>query len=250
MAISKLIFNGVTQMDVTGTTAVVSDVAQGKKFILIDGTEGTGTGSGGGGGGSVTQDQDGYIVLPSTGGGGSPSATQHEIYFEFSDSTDTTITAWYDGTFISDAITATTPTTYGGKTVTLAQLDGVTWFNPSAIPIGVQLIDYSAATNNYVIDSSGAVVPEQWYSVSDYTPIASGMTFTFSGCRWFYASYYDSSKDLISVFYINTYTTQSPYDSNIGDGTLSSGIPANAAYIRISSIGNPDEHELSLIRTA
>lgn len=105
MAISKLIFNGVTQMDVTGTTAVVSDVTQGKKFILIDGTEGTGTGSGGG-----------------------PSATQHEIYFEFSDSTNTTINAWYDDSFISDAITATIPETYGQKTVTLAQLDGVTWY--------------------------------------------------------------------------------------------------------------------------
>lgn len=60
--------------------------------------------------------------------GGGTSATEHDIYFEFSDSTNTTITAYYDSTFISDAITATTPTTYGGKTVTLAQLDGVAWY--------------------------------------------------------------------------------------------------------------------------
>lgn len=80
------------------------------------------------------------VTLPQTGGGtvtfyenGSPSATQHTIYFEFSDSTNTTINAWYDDSFISNAITATTPTTYGGKTVTLAQLDSVTWYeyNPS-----------------------------------------------------------------------------------------------------------------------
>lgn len=43
MAISKLILNGVTQMDVTSTTAVANDVAQGKNFILANGTIGTGT---------------------------------------------------------------------------------------------------------------------------------------------------------------------------------------------------------------
>lgn len=67
----------------------------------------------------------------SGGGGGTPSQTQHSIYFEFSDSTDTTITGYWNDSFISDAITATTPTTYGQKTVMLAQLDGTTWY-PSA----------------------------------------------------------------------------------------------------------------------
>lgn len=81
-------------------------------------------------GGYVTQDQDGYIVLPSTGGGG-PSATQHTIYFEFTDETDATINAWYDSSFISDAIRATEPTTYGQKTVDTASLDGVEWYHRS-----------------------------------------------------------------------------------------------------------------------
>lgn len=45
--ISKLILNGVTQMDVTDTTATVSDVASGKVFTQVDGTTGTGTASGG-----------------------------------------------------------------------------------------------------------------------------------------------------------------------------------------------------------
>lgn len=49
MAISKIILNGVTQMDVTNITATEADVAQGKTFLLADGTIGTGTGSGGGG---------------------------------------------------------------------------------------------------------------------------------------------------------------------------------------------------------
>jgi len=55
MAISKIIYQASASatpevwMDVTGTTATVSDVASGKKFILANGTEGTGTASGGGG---------------------------------------------------------------------------------------------------------------------------------------------------------------------------------------------------------
>lgn len=50
MAISKIILNNVTQMDVTNITATEADVALGKTFLLADGTLGTGTGSGGGSG--------------------------------------------------------------------------------------------------------------------------------------------------------------------------------------------------------
>ena len=185
-------------------------------------------------------------------GGGTPSQTQHTIYWEYSDGTNETEVGYWNGTFVGDAIEATKPSTHNNKTVTLAQLDNrEPWYEPANIPIGVQLIDFSKVTNDYVINSSGQVVAEQWYSVSDYTPIASGMTFSFSGCRWFYAAFYDSSKTYISSFYIYSYTTQSSYNSNIGDGTMPGNqIPANAAYIRISSVGSPDEHELSLIRTA
>lgn len=197
--------------------------------------------------GSTSDDLATLIGSIQTGGGG---GTAHTIYFEFSDGTDTTLVGYWDSSFISSAITATTPSTYGGKTVTLAELDGVAWYEPAAIPIGVELIDFSKVTNDYVINSSGQVVAEQWYSVSDYTPIASGMTFSFSGCRWFYGAFYDSEKTLITSFYIYNYTSQSSYNSNIGAGVLSTGIPANAAYIRITSVGSPDEHVLSLIRTA
>ena len=76
------------------------------------------------------------VDLPKTGGGtvrfyengASPSATQHTILFEFEDTTTASITAYYDSAFISDAIKATTPTSYGGKTVQEASLDNYVWY--------------------------------------------------------------------------------------------------------------------------
>ena len=58
-----------TFTDTTPTTASASDVSQGKYFFTASGVLTLGTGTGGG---SVTQDQDGFIVLPPDGGG-SPS---------------------------------------------------------------------------------------------------------------------------------------------------------------------------------
>lgn len=76
------------------------------------------------------------IDLPQTGGGtvrfyengGTPSATAHTILFEFEDTTSTSITAYWDSSFISDAIRATVPTTYDSKTVQEASLDGTAWY--------------------------------------------------------------------------------------------------------------------------
>lgn len=204
-----------------------------------------------GGGGSVTQDQDGYIVLPSTGGGGSPSATQHTIHLEFSDSTDTTINAWYDSSFISDAITATTPTTYNNKTVTLAQLDGTTWYEPRNIPLNTQLIDFTKIVDGYVIDgSTGEEITSQWSCCSDYTVIDPTMTFDYIGYRWYYIGFYDASKTFISSIYM-AYASGT-LSGDYLHGTLSgSDIPSNAMYIRISTNPtNPSSTQLSLIRTA
>ena len=43
MAVSKVVIDGVTKIDLTGDTAVEADVASGKTFHKADGTTGTGT---------------------------------------------------------------------------------------------------------------------------------------------------------------------------------------------------------------
>lgn len=119
------------------------------------------------------------VYLPETGtgneitfslGGGTPSATAHTIYFEFSDGTDTTITAYWDGTFISDAIRATTPKTYGNKTVTLAQLDGVTWYSFGPTERWETMFDGDI---NWMHEDNGDY-PYCWISSLGNTPITVG----------------------------------------------------------------------------
>lgn len=97
----------ITALDISDTTAIASVVQSPYWFYTANGVKTQGTAS----------------------GGGSPSSTAHTVYFEFSDNTNTTLTIYYDDAFTGGAITATTPTSYGNKTVTLAQLDGVTWYD-------------------------------------------------------------------------------------------------------------------------
>ena len=72
--------------DATITTAVESDVAQGKVFVKADGSQGTGTATGGGGidPGQVYQDANGYLVLDDDPGSNiiveALSATQNGTY--------------------------------------------------------------------------------------------------------------------------------------------------------------------------
>ena len=218
--------DGTTLLDLSqDTVTLASHIMAGYVGHLANGEQVTGTGQGG------------------------PSATAHTIYFEFSDGTDTTLTGYWDSTFISDAIKATTPTTYGQKTVTLAELDGVAWYEPAAIPLNTQLIDFAAVKNDYIINASGEEEYYQWTSVSDYTRIDPSMTFTFKGYQWFYIGFYDASKNPISTIFIND--NKDSLTGEIATGTLTPAkIPSNAVYVRIDSLYNPDSSELSLIRTA
>lgn len=201
-----------------------------------------------------------YVDLPKSGGGtarfseggGTPSTTSHTIYFEFSDETDATITAYYDSSFISDAIRATTPTTYDSKTVTLAQLDGVTWYEVSGdIPLNTELVDYSAVRTGYVVGDSGAIeAGESWECVTDYLPIDSSMTFTFKMRDWYAFGLYDANKNAVQVY--NAHDIADSTVNDIATGTLnSSRIPSTAKYVVL--VGNPynlSSNNLSLIRTA
>lgn len=127
------------------------------------------------------------VDLPKTGGGtvrfyengGTPSATQHNILFEFEDETSTSITAYYDSTFISDAITATTPTEYGGKTVNSASLDGVAWYTK---PVGTWETIYDGQGN------LEADTPYPYFWISELAdvmiPIGSVWRITFDGTSY------------------------------------------------------------------
>ena len=159
--------------DVTGTTAIASDVASGKYFFTASGTLTLGTATGGSGGGSVSQDANGYIVLPSTGsgGGGGGSATQHTIHLEFSDSSDTDISAYYDDSLIGTMITAYEPNTwtYSSKIVVVAELDGVEWYNKT-----VTWTTLFSGTAN-----ANADTPYNYFWVSDLSS-----TYPTAGSAW------------------------------------------------------------------
>lgn len=217
----------ITALDISDTTAVASDVAQGKYFYTAQGIKTAGTGS-----------------------GGSPSATQHTIYFEFSDSTNTTITAYWDDSFISNSITATTPTTYGGKTVTLAQLDGVTWYEPASIPLNTQLIDFASVRTGYTIDDNGDIISsDAWNCVTDYTAIESTMTFSFKCRQYASIGFYDSGKNAIGT--VQADSIKDSATDYVASGSLTpSIIPIGARYVAMVGHTYGVSDTLSLIRTA
>lgn len=239
--------DGTTVIDISDTTASASDVASGKYFYTAAGAKTAGTGTGGSGTITITD------ITNTTGTTAQIEnviATHHVIHLEFTDSTDTDIDVYYDDALIGTMITAYDPVTYDNKTVSLAQLDGVTWYEPSIIPVGVQLIDYTKCSSNTAINSQGQAVTQEWYYASDYTPIETGMSFSYRAGIWFYIGFYDSSKSVIGTMYVYQYATQDPNDTNTGYGNISgANIPAGTKYLRLSGT-YPDSSHMSLIRTA
>ena len=63
--------DGTSLIDISDTTATADKILTGYTAYGADGSKLTGTASAGG---SVTQDQDGFIILPTTGGGGGGSS--------------------------------------------------------------------------------------------------------------------------------------------------------------------------------
>lgn len=118
MPINKVVYGSTTLLDLTDSTLSSADqLMQGVTAYDRTGTKLTGTGTSGGG--SVTQDQDGYIVLPDTGGGGGggSSGLDYETgSFTVAEATDTaTITfskAHSDPPMFFNVVDATG--TYGG----------------------------------------------------------------------------------------------------------------------------------------
>ena len=90
--------------DCSVVTATAEDVADGKTFVASDGTITVGTSTGGG---SVTQDAQGYIVLPSQGGGSSSGLSIATLTFtvnEYIPGTSDPIGTNLNGPFINEAV--------------------------------------------------------------------------------------------------------------------------------------------------
>ncbi len=171
MAISKIILNGVTQIDLTQDTVnannlIAPNTAHGAngesitgiatsgsstlttKTITLNGTYSANNDSVDGynsvtvnvqNGASMAEVSNTYgtEIVISSAQGATPSVTRHTLYFEYEDKTTETEYIYYDDTLVGTAITATTPTTRNSKTVTSAQLDGVEWYSytpPTPIP--------------------------------------------------------------------------------------------------------------------
>lgn len=251
MAVNKVQYGGTTLIDLTADTLTSpSQLAEGIVAHDRAGNVITGTASGGTSAISVVDTLDSH-------GGTIRTITALDI-------SDTTAVAGdvASGKYFYTADgTKTQGTASGGGSVTVtdeANATGITCVittggspAPSGIPLNTQLIDFTAITNNYAINSSGQAVAEQWYSVSDYTEIDPSMTFSYSGCYWFYIGFYDASKNTISALSMMNDATQRSGDTNYCDGTLTPAkIPSTAKYVRITSTMNPDSTILSLIRTA
>ena len=190
------------------------------------------------------------VVNVSSGGGSTPSATKHTIHFDFSDETDTDIDVYYDDALLATMIQEYTPVTYGQKTVTLAQLDGVAWYEPTNIPLNTQLIDYNAVLTGYTIGNDGNVTAsDAWNCVTDYIPINPTMTFSFKCEQYAMIGFYNTQKNPIRAVEVDNIKDSA--EDYVASGYLTpSIIPLGTAYVVLRGNSYGIENTLSLIRTA
>ena len=144
--------------DVSDTTAAASDVASGKYFYTAAGVRTAGTSSGGGGGGSVTQDEQGYIVLPDTGGGGSVTVTSLNVtsngtYTAPTGKAYSPVTVNVGGgalaAEISGTIEVTTTSTTAAVVATLTHEHQTAWYDYGSYLLICVVSDTDLGRNNY-----------------------------------------------------------------------------------------------------
>ena len=210
--------------------------------------------------GGTVSNSDGFdnfafaIGTISTGGqGGGGELQSHSITFSLRDGSVANIDVNYDDPLISTMITSYIPEKYNNKNVLMGALDGVTWFDLSAIPFDTELIDYTKAKEGTMVNASSG----QEYSdssttascCSDFTPIDPSMTFTLMAYHWYRSVFYDENKQAIGNIYIHDTGTAPDGGGTFWTVTLdSSNIPANAAYIRVNTYLAPNAEHMSLIR--
>ena len=245
MAISKIILNGVTQIDLTQDTVTANNLIAPNTAHGANGEVITGTAISGdstlttktitlNGTYSASDDNvDGYSsitvnvqngasmaevsntygteIVVSSAQGATPSVTRHTLYFEYEDGTTETEYVYYDDTLVGTAITATTPTTRGNKTVTSAQLDGTEWYSytpptpiPDPDPDPITENFETLFDNNVEIQTNGdGVTGYLWLSSLANVNISEGSRWriTIDGVSYVKTASYDSRFNQIVILY-------------------------------------------------